>query len=55
MKKIFVFVIFLVCFIIIFLDKVIINKNEIKEEYLFGKIIVFVFEENLDEDSIVKL
>lgn len=55
MKKILVFVIFLVCSTITFSDKIITNKNETKEEYLSGKIIALVSEENSDEDSIAKL
>lgn len=55
MKKFLVFIMFLVCSIITFSDKVAIDKNETKEEYLSGKIIALVSEEDSKEDGIIKL
>ena len=48
MKKILVFMVFLVCSIITF-------SEETKEEYLSGKIIALVSEENSDEEGVAKL
>ena len=55
MKKFLVFIMFLVCSIITFSDKVAIDKNETKEKYLSGKIIALVSEEDSKEDGIIKL
>ena len=51
MKKFLVFIMFLVCSIIIFSDEVRTQKSETKEEYLSGKIIALVSEENSKEDG----
>ena len=48
MKKILVFMVFLVCSIITF-------SEETKEEYLSGKIIALVSEENSDEEGVAKI
>ena len=55
MKKFFVFMIFLLCSVITFPDEVATNKIETKEEYLSGKIIALVSEENSDEEGVAKL
>ena len=55
MKKFFVFMIFLLCSVITFPDEVATNKSETKEEYLSGKIIALVSEENSDEEGVAKL
>jgi len=55
MKKFLVFIIFLLCSIITFSNKVITEKNETKEEYLTGKIIALISEENSDEEGVAKL
>ena len=55
MKKFLVFMIFLVCSIITFSDEVRTQKSETKEEYLSGKIIALVSEEDSKEDGIIKL
>ena len=55
MKKFFVFMIFLLCSVITFPDEVVTNKGETKEEYLSGKIIALVSEENSDEEGVAKL
>ena len=55
MKKFFVFMIFLLCSVITFPDEVATNKSETKEEYLSGKIIALISEENSDEEGVAKL
>ena len=55
MKKFFVFMIFLLCSVITFPDEVATNKSETKEEYLSGKIVALVSEENSDEEGVAKL
>ena len=55
MKKFLVFIIFLLCSVITFSNKVITEKNETKEEYLTGKIIALISEENSDEEGVAKL
>nr|WP_314387714.1 YibE/F family protein [uncultured Fusobacterium sp.] len=55
MKKFLVFIMFLVCSIITFSDEVRTQKSETKEEYLSGKIIALVSEEDSKEDGIIKL
>ena len=55
MKKFFVFMIFLLCSVITFPDEVTTNKIETKEEYLSGKIVALVSEENSDEEGVAKL
>ena len=55
MKKFLVFIIFLLCSIITFSNKVTADKSETKEEYLTGKIIALISEENSDEEGVAKL
>ncbi|WP_427169272.1 YibE/F family protein [Fusobacterium nucleatum] len=55
MKKFLIFMMFLLCSIITFSNKATTEKNETKEEYLSGKIIALVSEENSDEEEIAKL
>ena len=55
MKKFLVFIMFLLCSIITFSNKVTTEKNETKEEYLSGKIIALVSEEKSDEEGVAKL
>ena len=55
MKKFLVFIMFLLCSIITFSNKVTADKNETKEEYLSGKIIALVSEEKSDEEGVAKL
>ena len=55
MKKFLVFIIFLLCSIITFSNKVTADKSETKEEYLSGKIIALISEENSDEEGVAKL
>ena len=55
MKKFLVFIMFLLCSIITFSNKVTTDKNETKEEYLSGKIIALVSEEKSDEEGVAKL
>ena len=55
MKKFLVFIIFLLCSVITFSDADTTDKSETKEEYLSGKIIALISEENSDEEGVAKL